>query len=101
MPVSIAVIVTVTPGSTPPELSETIPSMAPLAAVDWANAGDTSASDNAAERMYLSMIASIQRIYSSWRDGFALSGGTRRLRRPDPFLRSIAVAERDWRDMRR
>ena len=36
MPVSSAVIVMVTPGSTAPDESDTVPSMAPLAAVDCA-----------------------------------------------------------------
>ena len=38
-PVSVLVIVTVTPGSTPPDESATVPSMEPLAAWDCANAG--------------------------------------------------------------
>ena len=63
MPVSTLVIVTVTPGSTPPDVSDTVPSIAPLAPCDCANAGAVSDSDSRAERMYLSMPASIQRIY--------------------------------------
>src|SRR5689334_16213592 len=51
------VTVTVTPGSTPPEASETVPSMVPLAAVDCASAGaaDT-ASDSRAEKKRRSMM---------------------------------------------
>ena len=69
VPVSRLVTVTVTPGSTPPELSETVPSIAPLAPCDCANAGAASDADSRAERMYLSMSASIQRIGESepWR----------------------------------
>ena len=52
---------TVTPGSTPPELSLTVPSMVPLAAVDCANAGAASASDNIPESKYFSMFSSIPR----------------------------------------
>src|SRR4051812_27304163 len=61
VPVSVFVSVTGAPGSTPPELSETVPSMAPLAACDCANAGAPSVSDSSAERNILSMFASIQR----------------------------------------
>jgi len=50
------VMVTVTPGSTPPELSETVPSMAPLAACDCANAGAVSDSDSSAERTTLNIL---------------------------------------------
>src|SRR3954462_4326188 len=64
VPVSTLVMVTVTPGSTPPELSETMPSMAPFAPCDCANAGAVSDSDSRAERTYLSMSASIQK---EWR----------------------------------
>ena len=49
-------MVTVTPGSTPPELSETVPSMAPLAACDCAKAGAVSDSDSSAERKTLSIL---------------------------------------------
>src|SRR3954468_14484544 len=56
------VTVTVTPGSTPPELSDTVPSMAPFAPCDCASAGAVNDSESRAERMYLSMSASIQRI---------------------------------------
>src|SRR5207247_5000634 len=69
--VSTLVIVTVTPGSTPPELSETVPSMAPFAACDCASAGAVKDSDSSAERKYLSIPASIQTIGepASWRVG--------------------------------
>src|SRR5688572_4238023 len=40
-PVSVLVNVTDTPGSTAPDESDAIPSIAPLAACDWANAGTT------------------------------------------------------------
>ena len=50
------VMVTVTPGSTPPELSETVPSMAPLAAWDCARAGAVSDSDSSADRRILSIL---------------------------------------------
>src|SRR5260221_5428928 len=57
MPVSRLVTVTVTPGSTPPELSETTPSMAPLAACDCANAGAVSiSSDSTAEERARNML---------------------------------------------
>jgi hypothetical protein len=39
-PVSVLEMFTVTPGSTPPCESVTVPSMAPLAACDWASAGE-------------------------------------------------------------
>src|SRR5258708_3513799 len=39
LPVSVLVIVTVTPGSTPDDTSDTVPSIAPLAACDCASAG--------------------------------------------------------------
>src|SRR5262245_41667622 len=55
-PVSRFVIVTVTPGSTPPELSTTVPSMDPLAACDCANAGAASTSDTSATKTYLDII---------------------------------------------
>ena len=42
-PVSMFVIVTVTPGRTPPDVSTTVPSTAPLAACDCATAGAANA----------------------------------------------------------
>src|SRR4029453_13840637 len=55
-PVSTFVIVTVAPGSTPPEPSTTVPSMVPLAACDCANAGAASDTDSSAERRILSIL---------------------------------------------
>src|SRR5262245_17185386 len=59
-PVFTLVIVTVTPGRTPPDVSEIVPSMAPFAAVDCAKAGTAAAhADTSTAKKYLSMIASI------------------------------------------
>ena len=55
-PVSTLVMVTVAPGSTPPELSETVPSMVPFAACDCAKAGAVSDTDSSAERRNLSIL---------------------------------------------
>ena len=55
-PVSMLVTVTVTPGSTPPELSVTVPSMVPLAACDCAKAGAASDTDSSAERRNLTIL---------------------------------------------
>src|SRR5438477_10492303 len=62
-PVSTLEIVTVTPGSTPPEVSDTVPSMAPFAAVDCADAVAVNASaDTNTAKKYFSINASIQTI---------------------------------------
>src|SRR6185436_9281632 len=55
-PVSTLVIVTVAPGSTPPELSDTVPSMVPLAACDCAKAGAASDTESSAERRNLTIL---------------------------------------------
>src|SRR6185436_5900100 len=88
-PVSTLVIVTVAPGSTPPELSTTVPSMVPLAACDCASAGAASHTDNSAEKRILSIL----RVYNrKLRRSGGATGGNRRPRQPDPFLRSAVAA---------
>src|SRR5262249_7297793 len=60
-PVSTLVIVTVTPGSTPPEVSVMVPSIDPLAACDCAIAGAASTRAIRPANNVLSMFASIAR----------------------------------------
>ena len=58
VPVSTLVMVTVTPGRTPPDESDTVPSMAPLAACDCASAGTARA-----RQMKMEKIVRIPRVY--------------------------------------
>src|SRR5881394_2563321 len=105
-------MVTVTPGSTPPDASVIVPSMEPLAAVDCAAAGAQNASSIEKTALILSMVASIPmriagcgfldflegarqqtRALIRDRQSEASTCEIRTLRLPDPFLRGVRGAE--------
>src|SRR5438105_4488357 len=68
IPVPTCVAVTVTPGSTPPEVSVMVPSIVPFAAVDCAYAGALNAiADRMIARKYFSMRSSIPRFRGAGR----------------------------------